>query len=60
MEDLPLTEAPQYILYFGNSMTWLSLVTSFMAFFCAVFFPRGDLDEIRALIESVSVSFYTF
>ena len=37
--------------------TWLSLVVSLIASFCAVLFP---LDEIWDLIESVSEGFLTY
>ena len=37
--------------------TWLSLVVSLMASFCAVIFP---LDEIWDIIESVSERFHTY
>ena len=37
---------------------WLSLVMSMMVSFCAVVFPRGVLDEILNLIESVSEGFF--
>ena len=42
--------------------TWLSLVMSLMASFCAVLFPRDVLDNIWDLIESVSEGFpiYSF
>ena len=33
-------------LYGKLLFTWLSLVNSFMASFCAVLFPRDVLDEI--------------
>ena len=39
---------------------WLSLVMSMMVSFCAVFFPRGVLDEILNLIESVSDGFSSY
>ena len=38
--------------------TWLSLVVSLMASFCAVLFPLDVLDEIWDLIESVSEGFF--
>ena len=44
-------------LYGKLLFTWLSLVMSMMVSFCAVFFPRGVLDEILNLIESVSEGF---
>ena len=37
--------------------TWLSLVMSLMASFCAVFLPRDVLDENWDFIESVSEGF---
>ena len=37
--------------------TWLSLVASMVMSFCAVLFPKGILDEILNLIESVSEEF---
>ena len=40
--------------------TWLSLVMSLMASFCASFFPRDVLDEIWDLIESVSEGFPSY
>ena len=40
--------------------TWLSLVVSLMASFCAVLFPLDVLDEIWDLIESVSEGFLTY
>ena len=33
---------------------------SIMVYFCAVFFPRGVLDEILNLIESISEGFLFF
>ena len=43
---------------FGKLLfTWLSLVVSMVMSFCAVLFPRGVLDEILNLIESVSEDF---
>ena len=47
-------------LYGKKLFTWLSLVLSLMASFCAVLFPRDVLDEIRDLIESVSEGFPTY
>ena len=47
-------------LYEKWLFTWLSLVMSLMASFCAVFFPRDVLDEIWDLIESVSEGFPTY
>ena len=40
--------------------TWLSLVMSLMASFCAVPFPRDVLDEILDLIESEGLPTYPF
>ena len=40
--------------------TWLSLLMSLMVSFCAVFFPRDVLDEIRDLIDSGSEGLPTF
>ena len=40
--------------------TWLSLVMSTMVSFCAVLFPRGVLDEILNLIETVSEGFPSY
>ena len=46
-------------LYGKQLFTWLSLVVSLIASFCAVLFPaRCLLDEI--LIESVSEGFLTY
>ena len=50
-------------LYGKQLFTWLSLVVSLMASFCAVvlsFFPLDVLDEIWDLIESVSEGFLTY
>ena len=47
-------------LYGKLLFTWLSLVMSMMVSFCAVFFPRGVLDEILNLIESVSEGFPSY
>ena len=47
-------------LYGKQLFTWLSLVESFMASFCAVLFPPDVLDEIWDLIESVSEGFPTY
>ena len=44
---------------YGKVFTWLSLVVSLMASFCAVFFPPDVLDDIWDLIESVSEGFLT-
>ena len=40
--------------------TWLSLVVSLTASYCAVFFPLDDLDEILDVIGSVSEGFLTY
>ena len=45
-------------LYKKQLFTWLSLVESLMASFCAVLFL--GLDEIWDLIESVSEGFLTY
>ena len=48
-------------LYGKQLFTWLSLVVSLMASFCAVlFFPPDVLDEIWDAIESVSEGFLTY
>ena len=48
-------------LYGKQLFTWLSLVVSLMASFCAVLFPTLDVfDEIWDLIESVSEGFLTY
>ena len=47
-------------LYGKRLFTWLSLVMSLMASFCAVLFPLDILDEIWDLIESVSDGFLTY
>ena len=47
-------------LYWKQLFTWLSLVVSLMASFCAVLFPLDVLDEIWDLIESVSEGFLTY
>ena len=41
-------------------VTWLSLVMSMMVSFVLSFFPRGVLDEILNLIESVSEGFPSY
>ena len=46
-------------LYGKQLFTWLSLVMSFMALFCAVRFPTRFWDEIWDVIESVSEGFPT-
>ena len=38
--------------------TWLSLVVSLMASFCAVLFPLDVLGELWDVIESVSKGFF--
>ena len=46
---------------FGKQLfTWLSLVMSLMASFCAVLFPRDVLDETWNLIGSVSEGFPSY
>ena len=47
-------------LYGKWLFTWLSLVMSLMASFCAVLSPREVSGEIWDLIESVSVDFPTY
>ena len=47
-------------LYGKQLFTWLSLVVSLMASFCAVIFPLVVLDEIWDLIESVSERFLSY
>ena len=47
-------------LYGKQLFTWLSLVVSLMAYFCAVFTPLNVLDEIWDVIESVSEEFLTY
>ena len=47
-------------LYGKQLFTWLSLVVSLMASFCAVLFPLDVLDEIWDVIESVSEGFFTY
>ena len=47
-------------LYGKQLFTWLSLVMSLLASFCAVLFPLDVLDEIWDLIESVSEGFLTY
>ena len=46
-------------LYGKQLFTWLSLVVSLMASFCAVLFPLDVLDEIWDVTEPVSVGFLT-
>ena len=47
-------------LYGKQLFTWLSLVVSLMASFVLSFSPLHVLDEIWALIESVSEGFLTY
>ena len=47
-------------LYGKQLFTWLSLVVSLMASFCAVLFPLDVLDEIWDVIEPVSERFLTY
>ena len=47
-------------LYEKQLFTWLSLVVSLMASFCAVLFPLDVLGEILDVIESVSEGFLTY
>ena len=47
-------------LYGKQLFTWLSLVMSLMAYFCAVIFLIHVLDEIWILIKSVSADFPTY
>ena len=47
-------------LYGKQLFTWLSLVVSLMASFCAVLFPLDVLDEIWDVTESVSEGFLTY
>ena len=47
-------------LYWKQLFTWLSLVVSLMASFCAVLFPLDVLDEIWDVIQSVSEGFLTY
>ena len=47
-------------LYVKLHFTWLSLVMSLMASFCAVLFLTIFLDEILDFIESVSEDFPTY
>ena len=47
-------------LYGKQLFTWLLLVVSLMASFCAVLFSLDVLDEIWDLIESVSEEFLTY
>ena len=47
-------------LYGKQLFTWLSLVVSLMASFCAVIFPLDVSVEIWDLFESVSEGFLTY
>ena len=47
-------------LYVKQRFTWLSLVVSLMASFCAILFPLDVFDEIWDVIESVSEGFLTY
>ena len=47
-------------MYEKELFTWLSLVVSLLASFCAVLFPVDDFDEIWDVIESVSEGFPTY
>ena len=47
-------------LYGKLLFTWLSLVMSMVVSFVLSFFPRGVLDEILNLIESVYESFPSY
>ena len=47
-------------LYGKQLFTWLSLVVSLVASFCAVLFPTRCLGEIWDVIESVSEGFLTY
>ena len=47
-------------LYGEQLFTWMSLVMSLMASFCAVFFPLDVLGEIWDVIESVSEGFLNY
>ena len=47
-------------LYGKLLFTWLSLVMSMWCLFVQSFFPRGVLDEILNLIESVSEGFPSY
>ena len=62
----PTADSPLNVRLAGDHLygkllfTWLSLVMSMMVSFCAVLFPRGVLDEILNLIESVSEGFPSY
>ena len=47
-------------LYGKLLFTWMSLVMSMMVSFVLFLFPRGVLDEILNLIESVSEGFPSY
>ena len=47
-------------LYWKQLFTWLSLVVSLMASFCAILFPTRFLDDIWDVSESVSEGFLTY
>ena len=47
-------------MYGKQLFTWLSLVVSLMASFCAALFPLDVFDEIWDLTESVSEGFLTY
>ena len=47
-------------LYGKQLFTWLSLVVSLMASFCAVLFPLDVLDETWDVIESISEGFLAY
>ena len=47
-------------LYGKLLFTWLSLMVSMLVSFVLSFFPRGVLDEILNLIESVSEGFPSY
>ena len=47
-------------LYEKQIFTWLSLVVSLMASFCAVHFPLDFLDEIWDLNKSISDGHFTY
>ena len=47
-------------LYGKQLSTWLSLMVSLSASFCAVLFPLDVLDKIWDLTESVSEGFFTY
>ena len=47
-------------LYGKQLFSWLSLVVSLMASFCAVLFPLDVLNEVWDIIESVFEGFLTY